>query len=222
MGALVIVDLNGEDMKIQLSLTLIVIALLPSHHAQAEKGDWLVRARAVNIQPENKSDPIPALGVPTDAITVSDKLIPEVDVSYFVTKNIALELILTYPQKLNVSLSGTAIGSGKVLPPTLTVQYHFIPDGKFRPYLGAGVNYTRFSSVSLNVPGVGALDLDKDSWGGALQAGFDVEVDKTTFINFDIKKIYIDSDVKLSATGTKVSGIKLSPVVVGVGFGWKF
>lgn len=198
------------------------IVLTVSGQSQADQGDWLVRVRAINIQPENKSDPIPALGVPADAITVGDKLVPEVDVSYFVTKNIALELILTYPQKLNVSLSRTAIGSGKVLPPTLTVQYHFIPDGKFRPYLGAGVNYTRFSDVNLKVPGVGALDLDNSSWGSAIQAGFDIEVDKNKFINFDIKKIDIQSDVKLSTSGTKVSHIKLSPVVVGIGFGWKF
>jgi outer membrane protein len=131
-------------------------------------------------------------------------------------------LILTYPQRHDVSLNGTKIGTAKHLPPTLTVQYHFFPDGKFRPYLGAGINYTHFSDVNLNVPGVGQLDLGRSSWGGALQAGIDVEIGKNKFINFDVKKIYIGTDVKLAATGATVSHVRLDPVVLGVGFGWRF
>lgn len=196
--------------------------LAVSGQSRADQGDWLVRIRAIDIQPRNQSDPIPGLSVPADAITLNDKWAPEVDFSYFLTKNVALELILTYPQEHDVSLSGAKIGTAKHLPPTLTAQYHFTPDGKFRPYLGAGINYTHFSDVDLNVPGVGPLALDKDSWGAVLQAGFDVEIYKDKFINFDIKKIYIDSDVKLAANGAKVSNIRLDPLVVGIGFGWKF
>ena len=108
--------------------------------AQADEGPWLVRARAVRLQMENKSDAIPSLGVQSDAIEVSDKTIPEVDITYFFTKNIAAELILTVPQKHDVTLSGAKIGTFKHLPPTLTAQYHFLPDGTIRPYVGAGIN----------------------------------------------------------------------------------
>lgn len=190
--------------------------------AQADQGDWLVRMRALDIQPRNQSDSIPTLGVPANAITLNDKWAPEIDLSYFLMKNIALELILTYPQRHDVSLNGAKIGTAKHLPPTLTVQYHFFPDGKFRPYLGAGINYTQFSDVNLSVPGVGQLDMGRSSWGGAFQAGIDVEVGKNKFINFDLKKIYIGTDVKLAATGITVSHIRLDPLVLGVGFGWKF
>lgn len=210
-------------MKKYLGLVFIFLnGLTVSGQSQADQGDWLVRVRAIDILPKNQSDPIPGLGVSANAITLNDKLAPELDFSYFLMKNIALELILTYPQEHDVSLNGAKIGTAKHLPPTLTVQYHFTPDGKFRPYLGAGINYTHFSDVDLNVPGVGRLALDKDSWGGALQAGFDVEVDKNKFINFDIKKIYIESDVKLAANGAKISHIQLDPIVIGIGFGWKF
>ncbi len=190
--------------------------------AQADQGDWLVHIRALDIQPRNQSDPIPALAVSANAITLNNKWAPEIDLSYFLLHNIALELILTYPQRHDVSLNGAKIGTAKHLPPTLTVQYHFIPDGKFRPYLGAGINYTHFSDVNLSVPGVGQLDMDRSSWGRALQAGFDVEVGENKFINFDVKKIYISSDVKLAATGATVSHVRLDPLVLGVGFGWKF
>lgn len=208
-------------MKKTIYLAFIVSALTAGQ-AQADQGDWLVRIRALDIQPRNQSDPIQALGVAANAITLNDKWAPEIDLSYFLMKNIALELILTYPQRHDVSLNGTKIGTAKHLPPTLTLQYHFSPDGKFRPYLGAGINYTHFSDVNLNVPGVGQLDMGRSSWGGALQAGIDMQIGKNKFINFDIKKIYIGTDVKLAATGTTISHVQLDPLVLGVGFGWQF
>ena len=104
------------------------------------KGTQTVRARAVHLDPADKSDPVGGTGA-SDRISVSSKTIPELDVSYFFTKNIAAELVLTYPQKHDVSLDGAKIGTVKHLPPTLLVQYHFLPDASFRPYVGAGVNY---------------------------------------------------------------------------------
>jgi len=171
---------------------------------------------------ENKSDAIPSLGVPSDAIEVSDKTIPEVDITYFFTKNLAAELILTVPQKHDVTLSGAKVGTFKHLPPTLTAQYHFLPDGAIRPYLGAGINYTRISSVALTVPGVGDLSLENSSFGAALQAGVDFKLAENLFLNIDIKKIWIASDVMLKATGAKVSSVTLDPIVIGVGIGYRF
>ena len=91
-----------------------------------------------------------------------------------------------------------------------------------RPYVGAGINYTRISSVSLNVPGVGALDLDSSSIGAALQVGMDIKLADKIFLNIDVKKIYINSDVMLKATGAKVSAVTLDPIAIGVGIGYRF
>ena len=117
-------------------------------------------------------------------------------------------------------------GAGKVaetdhLPPTVSVQYHFMPDSNFRPYVGAGINYTDISDVNLRstIAGVN-LELDQDSVGGALQAGFDYKIANNVFLNFDVKKIYIDSDVKIN--GTKVSRVKLDPLAIGIGIGYRF
>lgn len=212
-------------MKHQLALVLATAALA-STAAHAAEGSWMVQARAVNLDMANESAAIPALAVPNDAIQVSNKTIPEVDVSYFVTKNLAAELILTYPQKHDVNVTGSALGPFKAgtfkhLPPTLTLQYHFMPDAQFRPYVGAGINYTKISGVSLAVPGVTGLRLDSDSVGGALQLGCDVKVAENVYVNFDIKKIYIRSDVR-STAGAKLSEVKLDPLAVGVGIGWRF
>ncbi len=204
----------------------IASAALAAPGAFAADGPLMVRVRAVNLDMENKSDAIPALAVPSDAIRASDKTIPEVDISYFIGRNIAAELVLTVPQKHDVEVTQSAIGAFKAgtfkhLPPTLTLQYHFLPDGRFRPYVGAGVNYTRFSSVNLAVPGVTPLRLENDSWGGALQAGFDVKLTENLFVNLDVKKIRINTDIKDDA-GNVVSHLKADPLAIGVGLGWRF
>ena len=207
-------------------LALALAAAAPAMAQQVDEGKWLVRGRGVLIDPANKSDAIPALRVPADAIHVSDKWIPEADVSYFFTKHLASELILSYPQKHDVNVTSSAIGSFKAgtftqLPPVLTLQWHFNPDGVFRPYVGAGINYTAITKVNLNVPGGSGLHLDNSSWGGALQVGFDYKLTDSVFINVDVKKVQIGSDVKNDA-GTKISHVKVDPLLVGIGIGYRF
>ncbi|MFM7000622.1 MAG: OmpW/AlkL family protein [Limnohabitans sp.] len=179
--------------------------------AQQAQGPWMVRARAVHLDMANKDST--GLG-----LTADNKTIPEVDVSYFFTPNIAAELILTVPQKQTVNSVelGGEIGTFKHLPPTLLLQYHFTGLNGYKPYVGAGLNYTDISKVSLP-PGV---TLDGHSWGGALQAGVDIPLDKNWSINFDVKKVYIKSDVYV--TGASLGTLKLDPVLVGVGLGYRF
>lgn len=184
--------------------------------AVAQESPWLVRVRAVNLNTADKSDPVGGVGA-SDRLTVSDKTIPEFDVSYFFTPNLAAELVLTYPQKHNVYLDGANIGSFKHLPPSLLVQYHFTPDAPLKPYVGAGINYTTLSKVRL-LNGQGSLE--HDSIGLVLQAGVDYAVAKQWSINFDVKKAQIRSDVMVG--GAKVSRVKVDPLMIGVGVGYRF
>ncbi|WP_305825362.1 OmpW/AlkL family protein [Massilia brevitalea] len=201
----------------KLSIKLLVAVLgLASSAAMAQASPWLVRARAVHIDTANKSDPVGGVGA-ANLIRIESKTIPELDVSYFLTPNIAAELILTYPQKHDVTLDGAKIGSFKHLPPTLTLQYHFAPEQTFNPYVGAGLNYTRISQVRLLN---GAGDLENDSWGGALQAGFDVKLDRNWSLNVDVKKVQIRSDVYVG--GARASKVKVDPVLFGIGVGYRF
>jgi len=199
---------------------LAMVALASPLAAQSAEGPWLVRVRALSLSPANKSDAIPSLGVAADAITVSSKIFPELDISYFFATNFAAELVLTYPQKHDVELNGAKIGTFKHLPPTLMLQYHFMPAGTIRPYVGAGVNFTLISDVALLVPGVGALDLDDSSIGGAAQVGADVRLSPGFFLNFDVKKVILGSDVL--AGGNAVSKVKVDPWLLSVGIGRRF
>lgn len=184
--------------------------------AVAQESPWLVRVRAVHLDTADKSDPVGRVGA-SDRLTVSDKTIPEFDVSYFFTPNLAAELVLTYPQKHDVMLDGQNIGTFKHLPPTLMLQYHFVLDSPVKPYIGAGLNYTVFSKVKLLNGGAG---LEHDSVGLALQAGVDYAIDKNWSLNFDIKKLQLRSDVYVG--GAKASRVKADPLLLGVGVGYRF
>lgn len=182
----------------------------------AQESPWLVRVRAVHIDPADKSDPVGGTGA-SDRLHVSSKWIPEVDISYFLTPNWAAELVLTYPQKHDVMLDGQRIGSFKHLPPTLLAQYHFLPGAQFDPYVGAGINYTLISKVDiLN----GAGRLEHDSIGAALQAGVDFRIDAKWSVNLDVKKVQIRSDVDIN--GVRASRVRIDPVLLGVGVGYRF
>lgn len=177
---------------------------------QTAEGPWLVRARAVHLDSVNKDGT--GLG-----LSVNNKWMPELDISYFLDKNVALELVLTVPQKHTVrsSVLGGEIGTLKQIPPTLMVQYHF-PMSGFKPYVGAGLNYTRFSSVNLPA----GVDIERSSWGPALQAGVDIPLSGNLSLNLDVKKVYIRTDV--SAAGANLGTFKIDPVLFGVGLGWRF
>ncbi|MBC7600381.1 MAG: OmpW family protein [Polaromonas sp.] len=171
-------------------------------------GPWMVRARAVSLGSSNGDTT--GLG-----LSINNKMLPEADISYFFTPNIAAELVLTVPQKQTLSARGTAIGSFRHLPPSLTLQYHF-PQAGFTPYVGAGLNYTRLSSVSLPA----GVDVKRSSFGPVLQAGVDILIAKNLYLNLDVKKEYIRTDVL--AGGATIGNFRIDPVLFGVGLGWRF
>ena len=195
-----------------------LVGLLSAGVAQADDGQWLVRGRVVSMQNDNGNSPSLSLG----KVELDDKVFPEVDISYFFTKNIAAELILTYPQKHDVKLNGGKIGSIKQLPPTLLAQYHFLPDGQFDPYVGAGINYTRVWGAEFDpaVDSVYHLGVEQKSIGPAVQVGMDYKIDKNWSVNVDVK--YIDIKVDVKSAGSKLTELKVSPIIAAVGVGYRF
>lgn len=219
-------------MKLHLAaLALAAGSLLLAQPASAqttptpEVGPWLVRFRLLNLQPANRSDAFPALGTNfgSNAVGVNSKWFPEVDVTYFFTKNFAAELILTYPQEHTVTLNGTRLGTFKHLPPTLTAQYHFdVPSAPaVKPYVGLGVNLTLISDVNLSVANT-ALDLSDSSVGLAFQIGVDYKLTEKVYLNLDYKRLDLNADVKVKATGAKLTTAQLDPNLFSLGVGYRF
>ncbi len=205
---------------------------VPAAVAGEGDGPWLVRLRALNMHVDNdnsRTAVVPALG----KAEMEDKWFPEVDVTYFFTRNIATELILTYPQEHDVKFANTKIGTVTHLPPTLTLQYHFLPEGTIRPYVGIGLNYTRLTSVKLNAaPALGGtdapIDMDRNSWGLAGQVGVDFQLAPKSkwFANLDVKYVQIEAnDIRISSgalAGTKVTDLDVNPWLMSVGVGYRF
>ena len=231
-------------MKKSLIALAVAAALVPSL-AMAEAGDIVVRLRATHINPDESSK----LGEKTDAtyssgtaqafygdphanLKVDSNTIPELDVSYYFTKNIAAELILALGSKHDVDVSSQnavnrKLGEVNLLPPTLTLQWHFNPDQMFDPYVGAGVSYVRAMDNGLSANTSSAsypIRIDRNNWGAALQAGLDVNLENRWLVNFDVKKIFVDTDVKLNYDGSykKIDNLDIDPWVVSIGFGKKF
>ncbi|WND02856.1 OmpW family protein [Temperatibacter marinus] len=203
------------------SALAILTALLPSATLPlyAEEGDWLVRLRTIKVSPDaSATTNIGGSAAIDDATTI------ELDFTYFITNNIAAELILAstkhHPDAVSTALGDVNLGAVRVLPPTLTLQYHFSPEAKFSPYIGAGLNYTTFFDVEAN--GKVATDISySDSFGIALQAGFDFKVSDDWFLNLDVKKIWINTDLKING-GAVTADVDINPTVFGIGIGKKF
>jgi outer membrane protein len=202
------------------ALTASVAAIAAPQAAYAEQGPWLVRGRLLAVLPDEGAS-VTVLG---GDLEIEDQFVPELDITYFFDKHWAAELILAVtPHEITHKPTGLDIGEVWLLPPTLTVQYHFQPDDPdFRPYIGAGVNYTMFFGHDDADPAI--LDADFDSSVGfALQAGFDIPIDEHWSINVDVKKVWINTDVRLDTTlGPVEADVDINPLIVGVGVAYRW
>jgi outer membrane protein len=198
---------------------LAVMTSLAPIVAQAQSSSenpWMVRVRAVDLLWANGQSGSIVQGANVKA---KDQIIPELDVSYFFTKNIAAELVLTYPQSIQIDAGGTKLGTIKALPPSLLLQYHFTNFGAFKPYVGAGVNYTIFSSR--NNLGGGAYSVDSSSFGAVGQVGMDYMFDKNWGLNVDVKYATMSTNVT-DIAGANVGKLTLNPWMPAVGVTYKF
>ncbi|WP_340073734.1 OmpW/AlkL family protein [Leptobacterium sp. I13] len=215
-------------MRQKLILLAVILCATIGVYAQKNNTDtstfskWQVRLRGIVVTPDETAS-IETIG---GDVNISTTFVPELDFTYFFTENWAVELILA-TTKHDVKAVSTAAGDidlGDVwlLPPTLTGQYHFT-GGNFIPYLGAGINYTIFYGAD---EGPVANDIDYDnSVGFALQGGFDYMLNEKWFLNIDIKKLFLQTDVTVNATtalgATVGADVDINPWIFGFGVGVK-
>jgi len=204
---------------------LILTSALSSPAAAKDLGEgWLakerfqVRLRGIGILPEKGGST--SIGGETEA---ENAYVPEVDLTYFLDQNWALELIAA-TAKHDIKAIGTTsgdldLGDTMLLPPTLTLQYHFTPDNALSPYVGAGINYSMTYSED---DGADTNVLDADNgFGWALQAGADYWLDEHWGLNFDVKKLWVDVDAKIN-NGAITGNVELDPWIIGTGVSYRF
>ncbi|MEM6864364.1 MAG: OmpW family outer membrane protein [Bacteroidota bacterium] len=212
--------------KIEIFMMVMFFGIIHSALAQDPSDDtfgkWQFRLRGIVVAPDESAD-IETIG--GDA-SIATAVVPELDISYFFDENWSLELILATARH-DVEAVGTTAGDldlGRVwlLPPTLTGQYHFT-GGNFVPYVGAGINLTFFYGVD---EGPVADDVQYDtSLGFALQGGLDYMLNDKWFLNIDIKRLFLSTDVTVDATSalnaTVDADVDINPWIIGFGVGLK-
>jgi len=239
-------------------LAVAVISIAAAMPAVAqEAGDWQLRLGLGYVAPDTSRDDLVFEGTVLDTfnVDVDDKLGVVFDLTYFLSPNWGVELLASTPFEHDIDGGGAlaplgTIGDTKHLPPTLSLQYHFTPNQKFRPYVGAGLNYTLFFDDSTNQglhDGVvatanGALGTNfsggdthltiDDSFGLALQAGLDVDLSEKWFWNFNVRWIQINVDADLTTTTFDPAGtetvfrsnidVDIDPFVYSTQIGFRF
>lgn len=217
-----------------LAAAVVAGTMLASQSALAAAGDWILRGGATLVAPNDDSGTAIVGGVDTGSkVSVGNDVKPSFTVTYMLTDAIGIELLGAFPFKHEVDASGGALaGLGHIadvqhLPPTLSLQYHF-QAGAFRPYVGAGLNYTFFfeeeASSSLKAAGFNKVSL-KESFGYALQVGLDYELSNNWLVNADLRYIDIETEARLSGPGGatgKVDNIEIDPVVFTLAVGKRF
>lgn len=197
---------------------LAVLALLVPGLATAADGKWQANTKLLLIIPNDGNDANAAASLPSDSIGVSDEWTLEIDFRYWFNPKWAVELVLA-KQAHEVELAGVGkLGYVEVLPPTLSLQYHFSPGQKIQPYLQAGLNLTFFTNDDLDLAG---LDIDDSSFGPAVGGGIDFLISDSMVFNVDAKYAQIRADVDLVGGGT-LTEVQIDPWLVSLGLGWRF
>ena len=193
-----------------------------------QAGDLVIGLGMIGVLPENIHGPVDTIG---GKLRASNAFTGQVDFTYFLNPISSLNLIAASTEH-DLSVKGSALGAsanlGKiwVLPPTLTIQYHPLPDSRISPYVGAGLNYSLFYGYSSSGANAAIRHVAvNNGFGFALNAGVDIALTGPWGLNLDVKKIFLSPN---AAVGTNVSGVKvhartdLNPLVVGASVRYRF
>lgn len=192
------------------SMTLVSLQVSAT---ELKKGSWIVRAGAAVVAPNDDSGSV--TGIPDSGVSVGSNTQLGLTVTYMLKENLGIGVLAATPFKHDIYAEGSIAGLGKIadvrhLPPTLTLQYHFQNTTRFKPYFGAGINFTTFFSEdvspSLEAALGGPTDLSlSDSFGFALEAGIDIEFSDGWYFNLAGWYLDIDTTAKLNTGGTQLS-----------------
>lgn len=200
--------------------TPLALALALGFSAPAlaqQAGDWTVSVGAHVVAPKSDNGSLAGGALAAD---VGDDWRPTITAEYFFSPNLGLEVLASLPFEHDIELNGVKAGSTKHLPPTFTLQYHFRNDSIVTPFVGAGVNYTRFFDEKTTGP-IAGTDLSlKPSWGLAAHAGVDFAIGEGKWLRVDAR--YMDIDTTVKVDGVRVGTVNIDPMVYGAAFVWAF
>lgn len=178
-------------------------------------GDFFTRVGVAKVEPKSDNG---SLANGAFEVDVQDDSAFAFTLGYRFTDKLGVELLAAEPFDHDIELNGANLASTEHLPPTLTLQYYPLggTDAYVQPYMGVGVNYTKFSDEEVQGS---TLELD-DSWGAAGQLGADLLIDDNWALNGAVWYMDIDSDAKVG--GADAGKVEIDPVVVMGGISYRF
>ena len=200
-------------------------------------GDVVVRLAYSGIVPLDAGSHIDGIGGKVD---VSGGVQPEVDLSYFVTDHISLQLIATATRHEisanNTALAGAPYNLGRkidlastyVLPPAITAQYHFLPHAVFDPYVGLGIDFLFPFDTQENQATLGGTQIVQkvglsNAIGPVFNVGIDYNISGPWFINLDYKQVIDQVTARVTtALGEVKARVNLDPSVFSAGIAYRF
>lgn len=204
-------------MRLRRSLPVFLLLAASCGAASAAEGDWVFRFGAHNVDPKSNNG---RLAGGTLHAEVGSEVRPTFMLEYFLSRNLGFEILAALPFKHEVKLNGVKAAEVSHLPPTLSLAWHFNPEGSVSPFLGVGVNYTTFFNIHETGPLAGTQLSLKKSWGAALHAGVDFALNERWSFMVDARWMDIDSEARVN--GAKVGTVNIDPIVYGFALGYRF
>lgn len=208
-------------------LAVACAAVLATGAVLAQETKNSIKFGVVEYTTHSRTNGVTGIGVPAGADAETGNA-PTVILGYerMLTPNVGAKFILGLPPRIKAKATGSVaflgdnVLSAKNASPTFFLTYAFgSPSATWRPYLGAGFNYTRFLGIKSTL----ASDVKmSDSFGWALQAGIDYKLNKEWSLFASVDALQVES--KLVATGATVleTTIDFRPIVYAVGAAYRF
>jgi len=199
------------------STLLVAVALAPTAASAQDDTNWVVKFGAHDVVPKSNNGRLAGGTLSSD---VGSSLRPTAMLEYKFTPNLGVEAIAAWPFRHKVKLNGAHAANVDELPPTVSLQYHFNPEGSVSPFVGIGVNYTRFFNIDETGPLTGTRLSLGSSWGVAAHAGLDMRINERWLWGMDVR--WIDIDTKAKVDGAGVGKVSIDPFVYGAYLGYRF
>lgn len=205
------------------SVLSAAVALAAAPAMAHSKGDWTLGVGVHAVDPTSDAGDLDgaALGLGKLPTNVDSDAKPTLTFEYFVADNVGIEVLAALPFKHEVSIDGVGkVGQTSQLPPVVSLQYHFTNRSKVTPFVGLGVNYTRFFSTDSKGALAGTTLKLEDSWGLAAHAGLDFALGDKSALRADLR--WADIDTRVKVNGATLGTATVDPLVYGIAYVFKF
>ena len=202
--------------KLKLLPLMICIGLaVPAAHA--DDLNWVFRFGIHDVAPQSNNG---TLADGAYKAELSDSARPTASIEYLFTPNVGLDVLAAWPFTHTLDLNGIKAAEFKQLPPTVGVNWHFLTDGSWSPFVGVGLNYTYVFDEKTQGPLAGTKLSVDNSFGPAAHLGVDFNVAPRWLITVDAR--WIDIEATAHVNGADVGKVKVDPWVFGISAGYRF